>query len=209
MNSRVQGLTLGPVQTNCWILFDPQDNAAAVIDPGWPSEEILKIVAARGGRVTHILLTHAHFDHIGGVAQLAARTGAPVALHPLDLPMYRHLGGAREWNIPIQPGPEPRVQLEAGQVIRVGSLSLEVMFVPGHTPGHVAFYERAQGILFDGDVLFAGSIGRTDLPGGDYDTLMASINAHLLRLPDATEVYPGHGPVTTIGAERRANPFLG
>ena len=155
-----------------------------------------------------VLLTHAHFDHIGAVADVVTATGAKVALHPLDLDWLRLNGGADAFGFSIRPVPEPDALLEHGQHIDVGTLSFETRHAPGHTPGHVVFVEATQHAVFDGDVLFAGSIGRTDLPGGDYDTLIASIRDQLLTLPDDTAVYSGHGPPTTIGIERVTNPFL-
>jgi glyoxylase-like metal-dependent hydrolase (beta-lactamase superfamily II) len=137
-----------------------------------------------------------------------AATGAPLGLHPADLPLLRAQGGAPLFGINLPPLPEPNLLLSPGAPVTAGSLTLQVLFVPGHTPGHLAFYHANAGVVFSGDVLFAQGIGRTDLPGGDYATLMASIRDRLLTLPDETTVCSGHGPLTTIGAERRENPFL-
>ena len=208
MPATVITLPLGPIQTNCYIVGDPASRDAAVIDPGWDAPRVLASAQAAGLAIKIVLLTHAHFDHIGGVAGVVETTRVPLALHPLDLPLLRELGGAKEWGILVPPSPDPTIELQPGQVIEVGRLRLETLFVPGHTPGHVAFYERDEGILFDGDVLFQQGIGRYDFPGGDYATLMRSIREQLLALPDETVVYPGHGDPTTIGNERRGNPFL-
>jgi glyoxylase-like metal-dependent hydrolase (beta-lactamase superfamily II) len=155
-----------------------------------------------------VLLTHAHFDHIGAVADLVEATGAPLAVHPGELPLLRARGGAAAFGLDLRPVPAPDVLLEPGRPLSAGSLAFDVLFVPGHTPGHVAFYHAAGQAVFSGDVLFQQSIGRTDLPGGDYDRLMRSLRDVMLRLPDETVVYSGHGPATTIGAEKLENPFL-
>ncbi|HXV99703.1 MAG TPA: MBL fold metallo-hydrolase, partial [Anaerolineae bacterium] len=158
--------------------------------------------------IKYILNTHAHFDHILANAPLVKATGAPLALHPLDLPLLRQNGGASLFGFEVSASPEPDLMLAEGDMISFGTYTFQVLFTPGHTPGHVSFYEAKAGIVFDGDVLFAGGIGRTDLPGGDYETLMASINNNLMILPDETVVCSGHGPVTTIGRERATNPWL-
>ena len=201
-------LPLGPLQTNCYLLGDPASGEAAVIDPGWDAPAVLAAAERASLHIQTILLTHAHFDHIGGVASVLEATGAPLALHPLDLPLLRVQGGAQSFGFEMPACPDPSVELQAGQIIEVGALRLETLFTPGHTPGHVSFYERQAGLLFDGDVLFQGSIGRTDFAGGDLETLMRSIREQLLALPDETIVYPGHGEATTIGDERWGNPFL-
>ncbi|MGH2592783.1 MAG: MBL fold metallo-hydrolase [Anaerolineae bacterium] len=204
----VQTLTVGPIQTNCYIVVCEDTRRAAVIDPGWSAPTILAAVESLNAKVGLILLTHAHFDHIGAVADIVDATKAPLALHPLDLPLLRADGGARAFNLPIRPAPDPDLSLDHGQVLEVGALRFETRFAPGHTPGHVVFYLEKEKAVLDGDVLFQGSIGRTDFPGGDFDTLIASIRSQLLTLPDDVVVYPGHGPPTTIGEERRNNPFL-
>jgi glyoxylase-like metal-dependent hydrolase (beta-lactamase superfamily II) len=194
--------------TNCYLFGDPASQEAAVIDPGWDAPQVLAAAARVDLRIKIVLLTHAHFDHIGGVAGVLEATGVPLALHPLDLPLLRQKGGAMAWNIPMPACPDPSVELKAGDVIEIGRLRLETLFTPGHTPGHVSFYERAEGVVFDGDVLFQGSIGRSDFPGSSHAALMQSIREQLLALPDETVVYPGHGEPTTIGDERWGNPFL-
>lgn len=208
MTLTVITLPLGELQTNCFIAADSETKAAAVIDPGWDAPRVLATLEARQWSLKYILLTHAHFDHIGAVADLADATGAPVALHPDDLILLHHLGGATLFGYRIRPSPEPGLLLQPGQVIEVGQLRFKVLFVPGHTLGHVAFYEPQAKAVFSGDVLFRQGVGRTDIPGGDMQTLLTSIHDQLLVLPDETTVYPGHGPATTIGAERRNNPFL-
>jgi hydroxyacylglutathione hydrolase len=208
MTLTVLTLPLGELQTNCFIAADSETKAAVVIDPGWDAPRVLATLKERQWSLKYILLTHAHFDHIGAVADLVDATSVPVALHRADLPLLHHLGGAALFGYDIRPSPKPSLFLQPGQVIEVGQLRLEVLFVPGHTLGHVAFYERQANAVFSGDVLFRQGIGRTDFPGGNLETLLASIRDQLLVLPDETTVYPGHGPATTIGAERRDNPFL-
>lgn len=201
-------LTLGLLATNCFIVADSETDLAAVIDPADEATRILAALTECRKQLTHILLTHAHFDHFGAAADLAAATGAPLALHPLDEPLLHELGLARAWGLNIRPAPQPALALNGGQVIEIGNTRLQVLHVPGHSPGHVAFYAPAARALFSGDVLFRGSIGRTDLPGGDYGTLLQSIRQTLYTLPDDVTVYPGHGAFTGIGIEKRTNPFV-
>ncbi len=199
-------LPLGPIQTNCYLIGDEATRAAVVVDPGDEAPLVLSALKQKSWQLQAVWLTHAHFDHIGGVAGLVEATGVPVALHPLELPLLRAKGGATLFGVNIPPCPEPNVLLEPGQFLECGALKFEVLFVPGHTVGHVAF--ATPGAVFSGDVLFKDGIGRTDLPGGHYATLIHSIKEVLFKLPDDTQVYSGHGPVTTIGDERKLNPFL-
>ncbi len=200
-------LALGPLGTNCYALADDEGNAA-VIDPGGDAPVVLRELEARHWRAAWVLLTHGHFDHIGAVEAVMAATGAKLAAPEAELPLLRVGGGATAFGLPAIRVPEPDRLLVSGSLLRVGGVTFEVLFVPGHTVGHVAFYSPAHKAVFSGDVLFEDGIGRTDLPGGDYVTLMHSIRAVLFSLPDETAVYPGHGPATTIGRERRLNPFL-
>jgi glyoxylase-like metal-dependent hydrolase (beta-lactamase superfamily II) len=201
-------LPLGPIQTNCYLVADGEAREAVAIDPGDEARKVLGAVRQNGWELKGVWLTHAHFDHIGAVGEIVKATGAPLAIHPDEVPLLRLRGGAMLFGLDIPPAPEPDVLLKPGQTLDVGGLRFEVLFVPGHTPGHVAFYCSQLKAVFSGDVLFQDSIGRTDLPGGDYARLMHSIKAVLLQLPDETTVYSGHGPATTLGAERRGNPFL-
>lgn len=198
----IRQLTLGQLQTNCYIAGCEQTREAIVIDPGDEVGKILADIERFKLKVTHILNTHAHFDHIGANAALVKATGAPLAIHSLDLPLLKERGGAKYFGFEIPQSPDPDELLEAGSKIPFGKYTLRTLFTPGHTPGHVSFYEPREGALFDGDVLFAGGVGRTDLPGGDQRQLLASIESQLLVLPDETVVYSGHGPTTTIGQER-------
>ena len=204
----VRTLTAGPAQTNAYLVGCDRTNAAVVIDPCWDAPAILAEAQSHHLAIQLILITHGHFDHIGAAADLKDATGAPIALHRRDVDWLYVNGGADVFGIKIRTVPEPDRLLEHGDKIDVGTLSFEARLAPGHTAGHVVFVEQAEHAAFVGDVLFAGSIGRTDLPGGDYDTLIESIQAQLLSLPDDFKVYPGHGPPTTIGIERKTNPFL-
>jgi hydroxyacylglutathione hydrolase len=204
----VRTLPVGFTQANCYIVGCEKTKLGAIIDPGDEENRILELVQDLGLRVTHVLLTHAHFDHIGATDAVMKATGAPLGLHPEDLTLLNMGGGSIFFGVQPPPIPDPTIQLEAGQEIIVGELTLRVLHTPGHTPGHVTFYEPEQGAIFDGDVLFAQGIGRTDLPGGSYQTLMRSISEQLMTLPDDTLVYSGHGPATTIGRERVSNPWL-
>ncbi len=208
MAIKIDTLPLGALQANCYLLTASTGQTAVAIDPGGDISPLLAALRRRERTLTHILLTHGHFDHIGGVADLVEATGAALAVHADDVPLVRRLGGALEWGYEARPCPEPSLLLQPGQTLDTGVAQLQVLWVPGHTPGHVAFYWAEAQSVFTGDALFQGSIGRTDLPGGDFDQLMRSIRESLLTLPDDTAVYPGHGPSTTIGEEKQFNPFL-
>ncbi len=212
----VVAFTLGPVQTNAYLLADPLTRAAAVIDPAWEGETILQEAERHGWRIGHLWYTHAHFDHIGGAGAIADRLNPLplVALHPADHALWRAEGGAPLFGFKIDPGPEPTIDLFDGQVLLLGDTRIEVRYTPGHTQGHSAFYvpgtsdASAAGICFCGDLIFQGSVGRTDLPGGDTDVLIRSIRTQIFTLPDETRLLPGHGPETTVGYERRNNPYV-
>ncbi len=205
----IEKLAIGPLLTNCFLVADKESKDCVVVDPSWDDPVIMERVDASLWNLKAIWLTHAHFDHIAGVAGIIRRyPKLPLALHRLELPLYRDRGGAQAWGIPIESGPEPTVWLDSIDYLDLGAHRFEVLFVPGHSPGHVAFYDRDSSIILGGDVLFQAGIGRTDLPGGDHSTLLSSIQDHFLTLPDDTKVYPGHGDDTTIGHERRMNPFL-
>ncbi len=206
----IVNFTLGPVMTNAYLVADPASGEAVVIDPADDGEVIVAEAQRREWHIGSIWLTHAHFDHLAGAGGVADRVNPPppVALHPDDYPLWRMQGGAPLFGMQIDPGPEPTVDLYHGQNLRLGENCIEVRLTPGHTRGHVVFICLAEKVAFCGDVIFQGSIGRTDLPGGDYQTLMDSIQKQILSLPDDTRLFSGHGPVTTVGRERRWNPFL-
>jgi glyoxylase-like metal-dependent hydrolase (beta-lactamase superfamily II) len=195
-------------QANCYIVGCKETKMGVIIDPGDEGGRILESVEDSGLKITHVLLTHAHFDHMGAADEVMQATGAPLAVHPDDLPLLNAGGGAVFFGLPSSPVPEASIHLTADQEIAVGEMMLRVLLTPGHTPGHVTFYEPDQGAIFDGDVLFAQGIGRSDLPGGSHEILMRSIQESLMTLPDETMVYSGHGPETTIGRERLMNPWL-
>jgi hydroxyacylglutathione hydrolase len=203
-------LVLGPVGTNAYLVGDPLSKSAVVVDPAWDGELILEESNRHGWRIEQIWLTHAHFDHMGGIAELVKGIQPPVkiALHPADLPLYSTQGGAALFGMRIGSSPEPTVRLKQGLTLSVGERMFEVRHCPGHTPGHVVFYCAAEKIVFCGDVIFWGSIGRTDLPGGDYDMLIHSIKTQIMSLPNDTRLLSGHGGETTVGVERVDNPFL-
>ena len=204
----IQTIVVGSLKVNCYLVADEEAGEGVVIDPGAEAEKILRAVRREGVQVRYVLNTHAHFDHMGANAELVEKTGAPLALHPADRALLRAQGGAHWFGLMEQKSPSPEIELTSGQRIEVGGLTLEVLHTPGHSPGGVSFYLAEEGVVFVGDVLFASGIGRTDLPGGDRETLRRSIREVLLRLPDETVVYPGHGPKTSIGQEKTQNPWL-
>lgn len=200
-------LTNGVFAENTYLVADAARREAVVVDPGEEAPLFLKRLEHEGWRATGIWLTHAHLDHVAGVAEVKAATGADVWLHPADRSLYDSVPAqAAMFGLEAEAQPPPDHQLADGQRLAVGDFTFEVLHTPGHTPGHVTFVGSA--LALDGDVLFAGSIGRTDLPGGDTQALMTSIRRRLYTLPDATTVLPGHGPATTIGEEKRTNPFV-
>jgi hydroxyacylglutathione hydrolase len=203
----VVSLPNGQFAENCYLVADRRTREAAIIDPGEEPALFLAELDNRAWTLRAIWLTHAHIDHIIGVGAVHAKTGAPIYLHPLDRPLYDALPQYGTWiGMNLDPPPSPEHELGLEQVLRVGRFQFAVRFTPGHSPGSVSFL--GEGMIFGGDVLFNGSVGRTDLPGGDSATLMATIQSQFLSLPDSTVVHSGHGPDTTIGIERLTNPFL-
>ena len=206
---QIRQLALGPLQTNCYIVGCEETQTAAVIDPAWDGKAIVATAETDGWEITHILLTHCHFDHVGGLREIEDATGAPIYVHRDAVEMLeRTTMSAAFFGLRLPAPPMPDRYLEADQIIEIGKLQVHILVTPGHAPGHVCFHLPDYHVLFDGDVLFQGGIGRTDLPGGNYESLMRSIKVELLALPDDTRVFSGHGPSTTIGDERRSNPFL-
>ena len=212
----VQPFVVSPFVENTYVVHDGTE--AALVDPGTATREeraaVEAYLEAAGLRVRHLLLTHAHIDHVFGCAHFAARYGAAAdfggwQLHPADEPLLANARTQGElFGVRVDEPPAPTRALAAGDTVELGSHTFAVRHAPGHSPGSVLFVCESEGLVLGGDVLFQGSIGRTDLWEGDYETLIASIRRELLSLPDATVVYSGHGPATTVGAERATNPFL-
>ncbi len=205
---QIHSVAVGITQTNCYIVGCEETQEGVVIDPGGHPQRILQAIEESGLTIRYVLNTHCHFDHMGANAEIVTATGALLALHAAELPMLQSRGGAALFGVPVNASPTPDLQLESGQELQVGTLCFRVLYTPGHSPGSLTFYLQEQGVAFDGDVLFARGIGRTDLPGGDGRTLERSIRDVLYTLPDETVLYPGHGPETTVGQEKRSNPWF-
>jgi hydroxyacylglutathione hydrolase len=202
-------LPVGPLQCNCSIIGDQTTHEAMVIDPGDEIDEVLAILQKHSLRVKQIVITHAHIDHVGGAMKLRAATGAPILLNQNDYVLLKMLDVQAAWLGMKSPG-KVAIDHTIGQAdtVKVGSLEGQVIHTPGHTEGSICIYFPMQHKLIAGDTLFAGSIGRTDLPGGSFEKILSSLHNQVLALPDETVVVPGHGPITTIGEERESNPFL-
>ncbi|HSK98848.1 MAG TPA: MBL fold metallo-hydrolase [Rubrobacteraceae bacterium] len=202
-------LTVGPFQENCYIVGDEESGEGVLIDPGDEATRIAIAVEQTTLDISRILLTHAHIDHVGAVAALVEEYACPVLMHAEAEPMLAQLP-AQAMMMGLRFGKVPSVDgyIEDEEVVKVGGVELRSLYTPGHAPGHLAFYAESAGLVLAGDALFAGSVGRTDLPGGSMEVLLRSIEERLLTLPDDTRVYPGHGPETTIANEKAHNPFL-
>jgi glyoxylase-like metal-dependent hydrolase (beta-lactamase superfamily II) len=200
----------GPFQENAYLVVCPETGVAAAVDPGGGTSALLETVDQEGWSLESVLLTHAHLDHVDGIPLVRSRyPEVPVFLHPGDRPVYDAVPEqASMFGLPVPSLPAGTLDLVPGESVGVGALELEVAFAPGHAPGHVIFLAPESGLALVGDVIFRGSIGRTDLPGGDTATLLASIREQILPLPDSMRLFPGHGPDTTVGLERRSNPFV-
>ncbi len=204
---------VGPIQANCVLLGDREAGVLAVIDPGGEAARVVERIEASGLRPTMLLHTHGHLDHAGGTADLVRRLGTdiPIALHQDEIQLYQNITmQGKMYGLEVETPPEPTLWLEQDQRLELGGLELEVRHTPGHSPGGVCFvvHGAAEPLVIVGDVLFAGSIGRTDLMGGSFPVLETSIRSQLYTLPDETRVICGHGPDTTIGREKASNPFV-
>ncbi len=208
----VETFPVGLLQCNCVVIGDPASGEAIVVDPGDEPARVQQVLREHGLRCRAILITHTHIDHVGAIAELKDATGAKLMLHRADVPLYDMLGVQASWLGGMLAAPERAAvdeHLEHGDRVKAGALEAETLHTPGHTPGSLCFhFAAAEPLLIAGDTLFAGSVGRTDLPGGDFEQELASIRDRLLTLDDRTRVIAGHGPETTIGRERRRNPFL-
>ncbi|MFL5616562.1 MAG: MBL fold metallo-hydrolase [Gemmatimonadaceae bacterium] len=203
---KIDWRTVGAFQENSYLVVDPETNRSVLVDPGAEADQLVAMVRSSASTLGAIWLTHAHIDHIGAIAGVKRVWNVPVYLHPADLPLYERAAmQAAVYGLPFEQPPAPDRELAEGDVMSVGSLQFDVLHVPGHAPGHVAFVR--QGSMLGGDLLFAGSIGRTDLPLSNPDQMTESLE-RVAALPEETIVYPGHGPTTSIGQERATNPFL-
>jgi hydroxyacylglutathione hydrolase len=204
----IELLPVGPIMANCYIVGCKETHEASVIDPGDEAEKILLKLAALNLKVKYIINTHGHFDHVGANRKMKEATGADILIHDLDAPMLGSLvQAAASFGLKSENSPPPDKTVDDGDIITFGKISLKVIHTPGHSPGGISLY--TPGVLFVGDTLFQGSIGRTDLPGGNFNTLKSSIQNKLFPLDDNCRVFTGHGPETSIGKEKRYNPFVG
>lgn len=202
-------IPVGPLQCNCSIIGDETTREAMVIDPGDEIDNVLAVVGKHNLQVKQIVITHAHIDHVGGAMKLRAATGAPIVLNQNDYALLKMLDAQAVWiGVPTPGKVEIDRSVTTGETVSAGSHTAEVLHTPGHTEGSICLYFPAEKKLIAGDTLFAGSIGRTDLPGGDMQKIMRSLHTTVFSLPDETLVVPGHGELTTIGEERETNPFL-
>lgn len=210
MSLEIVSMQLGPAFTNAYLVGDSEAKTALVIDPAWDGGSILEQAKKRDWEIGAIWLTHAHFDHLGGLAEVAACCDPPlpVAMHPDDLWLWQQQGMGGLFGFDIDAGPEPSIQLHHQQRLSLAGYEFEVRHAPGHTPGHVMFYCSQEKVMFVGDVIFENGIGRTDLPRGDFPTLLDSIHSQVMTLPDETRLLCGHGGETTVGREREENPFI-
>jgi len=201
-------MQVGPLGVNCYIVGDDETREVVVIDPGGNAREIYQILETMRAKVRGIVVTHAHFDHVMGVEALKRATGAPLLVGEDEKPLFESIETqGKAFGIAVPPLPDPERWLKEGDVVEAGTLKLEVLNVPGHSPGSIALYDAADAVVFVGDVLMRGTIGRTDFPGCSQTELLKSIRTKLYSLPDGTRVYPGHGSMTTIIEEKSYNPF--
>ena len=203
-------LILGPVATNTYLIANSDTGRAAVIDPAWDGQLIVAEAKRRNWQINQIWITHAHFDHIGAAGDLARILETPptIGLHPDDRLLWENQGGAAIFDFTMPASPEPTLNLAHKMELELGGTTFQVLHTPGHTPGHCIFYCAQARVCFCGDLIFQNSVGRTDLPGGDWNVLVKSIRSQIYSLPDETRLLPGHGPETTVGQEKSGNPFV-
>ncbi len=206
----IQKIIVGPISTNCYLLVDPQIKEAVVIDPGWDGEKIYNQAVNAGWKITQVWYTHAHFDHFAGAAELVRQLGytPSIALHSADLGLWQAGGGSVSFGVNLDPGPVPGVDLAAVTSLSLGDNIFLVVHVPGHSPGSCLFYCSRENAAFSGDLIFYRSVGRTDLPGGDWAMLETSIKKKVYTLPAETRIFPGHGAETTVLEEKEGNPYI-
>ncbi len=207
---KIKTFSLGPMQNNSYLIIDGSTNSAAIVDPSYESEVVVEAALDDGLRISHILITHAHFDHIIGIPSVlkSLSIDPEIAICSADLPLWKEKGDANTFGISLPSLPEPTKFLIDGAEIFLGSTTISVIHTPGHTPGHIAYYIADANSVLVGDLIFYRSIGRTDLPGGDQTQLIDSIKNRILNLPGSTRILPGHGPSTTVEDEISFNPYL-
>lgn len=204
----LQMMQVGPLGVNCYIVGDANTREVVVIDPGGNARQIVQVLENLRAKVRGIILTHAHFDHVMGVEALKRATGAPLFVGANEKPVFESVESqAKTFGVAVPPLPDPEHWLHEGDIVEVGKLKFQVLDIPGHSPGSIALYDAEDGVVFVGDVLMRGTIGRSDFPGGSLEQLLHSIRGKLYTLPEGTQVYSGHGPMTTISEEKRTNPF--
>ncbi len=197
----------GALEVNCYLVADEETHEGIIVDPGDNSQEIMDFIKEHQIKIKYIINTHCHFDHIGGNSFFKEQTGALFAIHNAEKPMLdRAQIGARTWGFNIEKSPEPDLYLKEGDILKIGNITVEIIHTPGHSPGGICL--KIDDKIITGDTLFAGGIGRTDFPGGNYDTLIKSIKEKLFIYPNSTKIYPGHGPASTIENEKIYNPFF-
>ncbi len=203
----IRRLEVGPLVTNCYIVGCENTGIGAIIDPGGDADLIYNTAIGLGLDIKFIINTHSHFDHTAGNKRMKELTGASIVIHPLDAPaLERMSASAALFGFFVDNSPPPDITVEEGDILEVGEIAFKILHTPGHTPGSISLYTDS--IVFVGDLIFQGSIGRTDFPGGDYETLINSVKTKIFPLGDDVVIYPGHGPETTVGRERRYNPFF-
>jgi hydroxyacylglutathione hydrolase len=204
----IESLEVGRIQCNCYIVGCEKTHEGVVIDPGGDADLIAEVVNKRALSIKYFICTHAHFDHVEGLKDVLQYIKAPILLHEEDSPLYENLPGqAQMFGLQAEPAPTSNRYLKDGDIIKFGELSMKVLHTPGHSPGSISL--QVDHVVFTGDTIFAGSIGRTDLPGGSMEKLVTSAKGKILSLGDEVKLYPGHGPATTVANEKRYNPFLG